>query len=55
MAGVRWLGDHPGGGHDVELSVHPGWVELVGPATELLLQRLAPGSRRPHLCGWPAT
>ncbi|MEA5423244.1 hypothetical protein [Synechococcus sp. CCY9202] len=41
VAGVRWLGDHPGGGHDVELSVHPGWVELVGPATELLLQRLA--------------
>ncbi len=39
VAAVRWIGDHPGGGHDVELSVHPGWTHLVGPATELLLQR----------------
>jgi hypothetical protein len=41
VAGVRWLGEHPGGGHDVELSVHPGWSQLVGAPTELLLQRLA--------------
>jgi hypothetical protein len=41
-AGARWLADHPGGGHQVELSVHPGWSQLLGPATELLLRRLAP-------------
>jgi hypothetical protein len=28
--------------HQVELSVHPGWDHLLGPATELLLRRLAP-------------
>ncbi len=41
VAGVRWLGEHPGGGHDVELSVHPGWSHVVGPLTELLLRRLS--------------
>jgi len=42
VAGARWLADHPAGGHQVELSVHPGWNHLLGPATELLLRRLAP-------------
>ena len=42
VAGARWIADHPGGGHQVELSVHPGWNHLLGPATELLLRRLAP-------------
>ena len=40
VAGIRWLGDHPGGGHDVELTVHPGWPHLLGCGTELLLHRL---------------
>ncbi len=39
VAAVRWVGEHPGGGHDVELSVHPGWEQLVGGATELLLHQ----------------
>ncbi|MCP9779865.1 MULTISPECIES: GNAT family N-acetyltransferase [Cyanobium] len=39
VAAVRWIGEHPGGGHDVELSVHPGWEHLVGTATELLLHQ----------------
>ncbi len=43
VAGVRWLSDHPAGGHLVELSLHPGWSHLLGPATELLLRRLADG------------
>ena len=42
VAGARWIADHPGGGHQVELSVHPGWNQLLGPATEQLLRRLAP-------------
>jgi hypothetical protein len=37
VAGVRWIGEHAGGGHDVELTVHPGWQHLIGGATELLL------------------
>ena len=37
VAGVRWVGEHAGGGHDVELTVHPGWQHLIGGATELLL------------------
>lgn len=41
VAAARWLADHPGGGVDVELSVHPGWRHLLGPASELLLRRLA--------------
>jgi hypothetical protein len=40
VAAVRWIGDHPGGGHDVELSLHPGWEQLVGPASELLLRQI---------------
>lgn len=42
VAGARWIADHPGGGHQVELSVHPGWNHLLGSATEVLLRRLAP-------------
>ncbi|MEY3463735.1 MAG: hypothetical protein RLZZ468_1513 [Cyanobacteriota bacterium] len=40
VAAIRWLGEHPGGGHDVELTVHPGWQQLLGAPTELLLRRL---------------
>ncbi|MFU8886891.1 MAG: hypothetical protein ACNA8O_15730, partial [Cyanobacteriota bacterium] len=49
VAAVRWLGEHPGGGHDLELTVHPGWAHLVGSGTErLLLQaQQALGSRDP--------
>lgn len=43
VAGVRWLADHPGGGQEVELSLHPGWGHLLGAATELLLRRIAGG------------
>jgi GNAT superfamily N-acetyltransferase len=43
VAAVRWIGEHPGGGHDVELSVHPGWEHLVGTATELLLHQAQAG------------
>lgn len=43
VAGARWLADHPAGGQQVELSVHPGWSHLLGSATELLLRRLARG------------
>ena len=42
VAAARWVADHPAGGHQVELSVHPGWVHLLGSPTELLLRRLAP-------------
>jgi ribosomal protein S18 acetylase RimI-like enzyme len=47
VAGLRWLGEHPGGGHDLELTVHPGWSHLIGTGTERLLcqaqQALADG------------
>ena len=39
VAGVRWMGDHAGGGHDVELSVHPGWQHLIGQPIEQLLNK----------------
>ena len=39
VAALRWLGEHPGGGHDLELTVHPGWGQLIGaPLTSLLAQ-----------------
>lgn len=44
VAGARWLADHPAGGHQVELSVHPGWSHLLGAPTELLLRRLMPAA-----------
>jgi len=44
VAAARWLADHPDGGLEVELNVHPGWAHLLGPVTEQLLQRLAGGS-----------
>jgi hypothetical protein len=37
VAGLRWLGEHPGGGHDLELTVHPGWNNLIGAGTDRLL------------------
>jgi len=37
VAGLRWLGEHPGGGHDLELTVHPGWNHLIGAGTDRLL------------------
>ena len=39
VAAVRWLGDHPGGGHDLELTVHPGWSHLICSPTERMLQQ----------------
>lgn len=42
VSAARWVADHPAGGHQVELSVHPGWGHLLGSPTELLLRRLAP-------------
>lgn len=49
VAGLRWLGDHAGGGHDLELSVDPGWQHLYGPWCSLLLQQmvLTLGSEQP--------
>ena len=41
VVAVRWLADHSEGGAEVELTLHPGWSHLLGPATELLLRRLA--------------
>ena len=41
VAGVRRLEEHPGGGHRVEFSLHPGWSHLLGPATERLLRQIA--------------
>ncbi|WP_255002855.1 hypothetical protein [Cyanobium sp. HWJ4-Hawea] len=38
VAAVRWIGEHAGGGHDVELTVHPGWEHLIGDGCEQLLQ-----------------
>ena len=42
VAGVRWLADQPGGGQRVEFTLHPAWLQLLGPAGELLLRRYAP-------------
>ncbi|QNI70209.1 hypothetical protein CyaNS01_01070 [Cyanobium sp. NS01] len=39
VAAVRWIGEHAGGGHDVKLTVHPGWQHLFGDATALLLSQ----------------
>lgn len=39
VAGLRWLGEHPGGGHDLELTVHPGWSQLIGAGSERLLRQ----------------
>jgi hypothetical protein len=42
VAGVRWLGAHAGGGHDVEFTVQEGWQQqLIGPAGECLLRKAA--------------
>jgi hypothetical protein len=39
VAALRWLGEHAGGGHDLELTVHPGWGRVIGaPLTGLLAQ-----------------
>ena len=47
VVAVRWLADHPEGGAEVELTLHPGWSHLLGPATELLLRRMAPSAGGP--------
>jgi hypothetical protein len=39
VAAVRWQGDHPGGGQDLELTVHPGWEHLHGQALQCLLHQ----------------
>jgi hypothetical protein len=46
VAGIRWLEEHPGGGDQVQFSLHPGWSHLLGPATETLLQRFRARSER---------
>jgi hypothetical protein len=46
VAGIRWLEDHPGGGDQVQFSLHPGWRHLLGPATESLLRRFGARSDR---------
>jgi hypothetical protein len=38
VAAVRWISDHAGGGHDMELTIHPGWQHLIGGPTGLLLR-----------------
>ena len=38
VAAVRWSGEHAGGGHDVEFTLQQGWEQLLGPATEGLLE-----------------
>jgi len=40
VAAVRWLGDHAGGGHEIELTVHPGWGHLYGAPTTWLLEQI---------------
>jgi hypothetical protein len=52
VAAARWLGEHPGGGHDVELTVHPGWPQLLGGATERLLRELQQQWRSPQAQLW---
>jgi hypothetical protein len=49
VAAVRRLGEHAGGGHDLELTVHPGWERLIGPPLAGLLAqaRRALGHRQP--------
>ena len=49
VAGLRWLAEHPGGGHDLELSVDPGWQHLHGAWCAVLLQRMVQtlGSEQP--------
>jgi len=39
VAGVRLIGEHPGGGVDVELTVDPLWQHLYGAATTHLLRQ----------------
>jgi len=41
VAAVRWLGEHAGGGHDLELTVHPGWRHLIGSPLAALLSQAA--------------
>jgi hypothetical protein len=47
VAAVRWLGEHPGGGLDVELTLHSGWLQLLGRPLELLLVQLHQQLSRP--------
>jgi len=51
VAAVRWLGHHPGGGHDLELTVHPGWGQLIGPPLTSLLAQAA-RAFGPHQALW---
>ncbi|MEO1002944.1 MAG: hypothetical protein AAFX65_07530 [Cyanobacteria bacterium J06638_7] len=48
VAAVRWLGDHAGGGHDLELTVHPGWGRLIGAPLSRLLAQAARALGRHH-------
>ena len=41
VAAARWLGDHAGGGHDLEVTIQEGWQHLLGGAADLLVHRAA--------------
>lgn len=41
VAALRWTGEHPGGGHDVELTLQEGWNRLLGASAEVLLRHAA--------------
>ncbi|MEB3184601.1 MAG: hypothetical protein VKM97_01820 [Cyanobacteriota bacterium] len=41
VAAARWVGEHAGGGHDLEFTLQEGWQHLLGGTAELLLQRAA--------------
>lgn len=41
VAAARWLADHPGGGHDLELTVHEAWEQRLGDSAAALLHHAA--------------
>lgn len=43
VAGLRWLADHPEGGERVAFTLHPGWSQLLGAPSELLLRQATHG------------
>jgi len=43
VAGLRWLANQPEGGARFDLSLHPGWPQLLGAPCELLLRTAQAG------------
>ncbi len=41
VAAARWVGDHPGGGHDLELTLQEGWEQLLGSSADFLVRHAA--------------